>query len=245
MNTLKSFDWFGLAPYGVGSPPALVLAINLYKGIMGAIDPQFWPVAAFVSGIGIVFTIMVEARTYQALARAFAEREWKAAFGAAVGALIVSGMIIYGVYSGQNTKALISSTIFSAVCYSVIMILTYLDTVKVIRAEAVKVDTIKTDNQVKLIDAQKAAKEAEARIEHERTLQANAAARAAKAQAGQSAPSIGKTQVSSGQLDKTKLDWLREFMKNNPEKQSLADIVAADGCPFTSRETARKYRAAL
>lgn len=135
---MTKFNWLEIAPYGAGSPPALVLALNLYKSILTATSPDMWALAAFTALLGIVFTIAIEAGTYKALALAFASREWKAAGVAALGSVTMTALIVYGVYSGGNTRALITSSVAMVCGYVLIMVLTYMSKRETVAAEGLR-----------------------------------------------------------------------------------------------------------
>ncbi len=208
------------APYGAGSPPALVLALNLYKSILTATSADMWPLAALTAVLGVIFTIAIEAGTYKALALAFASREWKAAFIAAAGALTVTALIIFGVYSGAGTRALITSSVVMVAGYLVIMLNTYMIERK---AERVQADT----TSIALMGA-------ETRLQ-------NAKNRAAKL--GTIAPvQLSTVNVHAGQFqtDPAQVERIRAYWRANPGA-SLREAAAACGC---SPMTAKKYKGA-
>lgn len=202
---MKSFDWFGLAPYGAGSPPALVLSINLYNAVMTAVSPSLWFFGVLVAVLGVVGMMAVEIGTYKMLARAFANREWGAAFWAFVGACVVTGMIVFSVYSGTDTRALFTSTAVMLVGYLALMVREYMQSVSDLRALAKVAEIEKSDRQnaiitaqngakIKALELQLAAKRIDANI-------ANAKVREAKASRGQPAESLPKVSESFAPLD--------------------------------------------
>lgn len=219
----KKFDWFGLAPYGAGSPPALVMAINLYKSVMASIAPGLWPFGMLVAAVGVIGMMAVEVGTYKMLARAFADKEWKAAGFAFIGALLVTGMLVFSVYTGAETRSLLSSTAVMLVGYLALMVREYLETTKVNRNAVLDVE----------IERQRAEAErlkAEAEVERQRTAQARANARAVKAGQGGQASAVRRTAgQSSGQLDEEKVLATVAYLKTqaDPKTVSVRDLEAA------------------
>jgi low affinity Fe/Cu permease len=255
MKELMSFWVPILAPYGAGSPPAMVMYFYLYKSILTASgNPDLWVLAAIIALVGVVAMVGTEAYTYKTAARAFAEGEISAFLIALAGALLCSGTVIYAVFSGVNPQALIASVIFSVVLYATLANNTYLSTRQAITIRDGEKDAQKNDKQLEFIKAQSdgeieklrtLAKTEEAKASGER-----AKARAAKASTGQITASTGQTgqngQDGKPELDPLKLAWVRTFYADpNNSGKAAAAMVGVLGCPFTSRETARKYKAAL
>lgn len=184
LTWLSSFD---SSPYLAGSPPALVMGINLYKSVITAVGADWWFAAGAVGLLGVVGIISVEMNTYKMVARAFAEQQWGVLKFVVGFGLIITGMTIYAVYSGHDTRALVTSSVAMVIGYAALMAKTYMDTIKARKEDQLEAQTIETRNQVALL-------EAKAKIEREKHLQANAEARRAKA-----AASGGQSPVSGGQ----------------------------------------------
>jgi hypothetical protein len=147
---MKAFDWFSFAPYLAGSPPALMLALNLYKSVASVIDARLWIVAVLVAAVGVVGMMSVEIGIYKMLARAFADGAWKISGIALAGALVVTGLIIFTVYTGANMRSMFSSTLVMLVGYLAIMVREYLETRNRQAAKAVNEKLSVLDAETKL-----------------------------------------------------------------------------------------------
>jgi hypothetical protein len=213
---MSKFDWFGLAPYGAGAPPALVLSINLYKSVMTVVDRTLWPVAALIAAIGVIGMMAVEIGTYKMLARAFAQQEWKAALFALFGALTVTGMVIFSVYSGADTRSLFSSTAVMVVGYVAIMVREYLGTKDQAKQTAINM-------QISLINAEKN--------------KINAETRKARAD-GLVHVDKSQTKAIAEKLSEEKIDIIREYWRTYPDS-NYRQVAQACGC---SPSTAGKYK---
>jgi len=192
-----NINTFSIAPYMAGSPPALVMGISLYKAIMASVGVEWQALAGLVGLMGVIGMLTVEKSIYESLARAFAEKQWGALKVAAAGALIVTGMFIYTVYSGNDTRPLISTSIATLVGWCALILKKYLDTVQEKQTEQLTAETVRTDNQAKILKL-------EADIERQKANTARAEARKAKASGGQSSgasggQSSGASGLSGGQ----------------------------------------------
>lgn len=227
-------DWFNIFPYGAGSPPALVLGLHLYTATVTATGEAFWPIAALVSSVGIVSMMGIEISTYKMLARAVAFREWAAAVLAFLGAVAVTGLIVFSVYTGADTKSLLSSTLVMLVGYLALMVREYLETnkrerqrVKDEKAEAVRIANEKlakeNDTRVAL---------AKIELSKERVI--------SKRGASQPVQVVSTVDVHAGQfkVNPETVEKLRVFWKDNPEA-SMRQAAQACGCSPT---TASKYK---
>jgi hypothetical protein len=216
--------WFVVAPYAAGSPPALVMYFFLYQSILSASgDNSFWPLAAIIALIGVVAMVGTEAYTYQTAARAFAEGEIRAFIIALAGALLCSGVVVYAVYNGVNTRALIASVIFSIVLYIALANNTYLDTVK--------------KNRLILVTEGTHEKELDIELEKQRASKARADARSAK-MGGVQRQTNGVQPQGRYTVDNEKVKRIQEYWDTHPNA-STRDAAKYCGC---SPSTAGKYR---
>lgn len=117
-------------PYAAGSPPAVVLGVNLYAAIINAAGSQFWWLALPVAFLGVIGMIATEVYTYQMAAEALAMKAWGAFLLALLGAAVCTGFVMFGVYSGANTRALISNTAIAIAAYLALVIKRYLNTIR-------------------------------------------------------------------------------------------------------------------
>jgi hypothetical protein len=217
LEIIKSVDWFGFAPYGAGSPPALVLALNLHRSILVATAGDFWLLAAFTAGFSVVFTITIEAGTYKALAQAIALGERKAAIIAAIGGVCVTLLIIFGAYNGAGTQALITSSLAMIAGYMVIMLRTYMLTRQAAKAKEITDEAQKNNQQLEFIKATNAG-EVEKLKMLAKTEEAKASGERAKARAAKA----GKVSEEKGKVSETfGGDWRalpqveKEYIRDN------------------------------
>lgn len=171
-------------PYAAGSPPAVVLGINLYAAIINAAGSQFWWLALPVAFLGVAGMIATEVYTYQMAAEALAVRAWGAFILALLGAAVCTGFVMFGVYSGANTRALISNTAIAIAAYLALAIKRYLNTIRNQKTET-------HDHELETLTAKR--------------LLTNAEARKAKAQAAQSKVAEENQKVS----ESFGTDWRR------------------------------------
>lgn len=148
------FTFNNVAPFGAGSPAALVLAVNLYHVILDALGTGWGWAAWIVAACSMATMIWIEATGYKQAARALALHEIKAAIWSVLAALFCSAMVVYGVWSGISTRALISSLGYSVAGYILIAIYAWMGTKQEMRREAVEVGAAQTQNQVALLQAQ-------------------------------------------------------------------------------------------
>jgi hypothetical protein len=143
-------------PYFAGSPPALVMSYSLFNAIVASTNREwYWWLFAFLGALaGVVGIIATEIYIYRNAARAFADREYKTMAIMALGGVIITAMMIYVVYTGKDTRSLITSSVATLVCYIALAGETYLDTKKNNQQGAVDTDTVQTQNQVSLLQAQ-------------------------------------------------------------------------------------------
>lgn len=217
---LTNINTFNAAPYMAGSPPALVMGINLYKAIVTAVGQEWWAAAIVVGLVGVAGMLTVEKSIYESLARAFAEKQWGALKAAAAGALIVTGMFIYTVYSGSDTRPLIATSIATLVGWCALILKKYLDTVQNKRAEELTEETVKTENQVKILQAQ-------AKVEAQKASAARAEARKAKMSgraSGLSGGQTGQSQCKPDILAKV-VEYLRS--QETPKKVTVRQLADA------------------
>jgi hypothetical protein len=231
---IAQLSWDKLFPFAAGSPPAVVMAFGLYRAI---IDAGAWDwLAGIVALVGVVAMIATESYTYQIAARAFAEGERRAFVVAGLGALACSAMVVYAVWNGQNTRALITAVVISIILYVSMANKTYLDTRKDGRLEVVTVQASQTAAQVDLLKAQ-------AEIERQKASAEKAKARAAKAATAQSKVTPEEPKVSESFAF---TDWRsvpqadREKIKSMTVKEIMATYKRSERTAQNWKENAEK-----
>lgn len=186
-----TFDLMKLTPYGAGSPPAVVLGFSLYKTVLSAAGADFAPLAAAVAIVGAISMVSGEIFAYRQVFKALAMRDLVAFLLSLAGALFCSMLVILAVYSGADTKSLLTAVMFSVAIYAMFGIDAYLKTRQEQRRE--KIDEM----------------DAERRLTNART-------RNAKASSGKT----GHVQPSSGQLDRLNPQLLaraKNWREANPD----------------------------
>lgn len=234
---LTQLSWDKLFPFAAGSPPAVVMAFGLYRAI---IDAGAWDwLAGIVALVGVVAMIATESYTYQIAARAFAEGERRAFVVAGLGALACSAMVVYAVWNGQNTRALITAVVISIILYVSMANKTYLDTRKDGRLEVVTVQASQTAAQVDLLKAQ-------AEIERQKASAEKAKARAAKVSSVGTSntpntpnkPANATKHAGQFKSDPAMVAKIEQFWHDNPSA-TLRDAAKACGC---APSTAGNYK---
>jgi predicted lipid-binding transport protein (Tim44 family) len=213
------------------------MAFGLYRAI---IDAGAWDwLAGIVALVGVVAMIATESYTYQIAARAFAEGERRAFVVAGLGALACSAMVVYAVWNGQNTRALITAVVISIILYVSMANKTYLDTRKDGRLEVVTVQASQTAAQVDLLKAQ-------AEIERQKASAEKAKARAAKVSSVQPSntpntankPANATKHAGQFKSDPAMVAKIEQFWRDNPSA-TLRDAAKACGC---APSTAGNYK---
>jgi hypothetical protein len=227
-----------IAPVLAGTPPAFILAVQLYKSVaqaLGIADVSFWSVfPGLLAAAGMGGMIWVELQTYKTAARAFALRELGPFIVATLGALTLSGFVIFAVYIGAETKSLATSTIGMIIGYLIIAVNEYMHERK-IKAEKDKADRHqRTQDEISLIKAQAEAQALIAQAEAEKLraekLLTNAEARKAVVSAGQTPLSGGQARTRrTDSLDPIILFAVTDYLRKspNPASVSLRELEAA------------------
>lgn len=219
------------------APAAVVIGIRLYQQVVAASSSDWWLVAGITAVIGCVGTMGIEITTYEMAGKAFAQREFKAAFLAVLLAITCSALVVYAVWSGDNSRSLVTVIVVSIIGYVTKSIYDYLQSRKKENAQAyaqgVQLQVSQTNNQVALLQAQAA-------LEHEKTLQARADARKAKAEQG-AVRSVRQRTKPNRELDAERLALFAASYKKHPE-WTIRQHGAA--CGVASSDTASRYLAA-
>jgi len=222
-----------LLPIFAPAPAGLVIAIRLYQEILAAVgvNDVFWQgIAAVGATVGMVGMIGAEMYAYKQAGIAIAERQVGAAVVAFVAAVVCSTLIIWAIGTGANTRPLIVAVIIAIAAYVVLAVRDFMA-----RKKAIKQD------QAARVDAQNGQV---LELEKQKTKQANAAARLAKAQGGAAVVRPVSIEHTEQVLDEKTLSHARIFFTANP-KASARAWLKSDGCPVKSPETASKYRKAV
>jgi hypothetical protein len=226
-----------IAPVLAGTPPAFILAVQLYKSVaaaLGIVGVSFWSVfPGLLAAAGMAGMIWVELQTYKTAARAFALRELGPFIVATLGALTLSGFVIFAVYIGAETKSLATSTIGMIIGYLVIAVNVYMNERRE-KAEQVQSDALRqTETQIALVKAQTEATQAEAEKLRAEKLLANAEMRKAAVSGvsgGQNAQSDGQERTHhTPRLDPTILSAVSDYLRraSDPSAVSLRELERA------------------
>jgi len=218
-----------LLPIAAPAPPAVIMGIMLYNEIIGASSPAWWAIAGIASLLGVVGMIGVEMYSYKQTMIAFARRETPAMIAALLGALLTSGLIIAAIYRSENSRPLVASVLIAIVGYIALSVRDYMATRQQAQNEHVAEANRETDNQIRLLDAQR-------RL-------TNAEARRGKVSSGRPVLSTGQT-GQTGQLDKAILKIARDWFAAHPGA-SARDWLRDPSCPVKSPTTASNYKKAV
>lgn len=206
MNLLK------LAPYAAGSPPAVVLGFSLYNSVLSVAGPGFEWLAAIISVVGVIGMMTAEIYTYRQAARAIAVGEVQAFLLMLGGALVCSGLIVFAVYNGANSKSLISSVVVAVILYAAFAVDAFL-----------KEREADRDRKLKYIKAQSSLERAKARQVE--------AVRPKTEQAEQKHERYER-------LNHERLTIVRNYMRSN--KNATVRQVC-EHCKISSTDTASRY----
>ncbi len=209
------------------APPAVVIGIRLYDEIIKASSPDWWIIASLAACLGMVGIIGAEMYSYKQAAIAFAEGERKPAILAFIGGLICSILVIFAIYTSENSRPLVTAVVVAIVAYIIKAISDYIATTRKKRAQEYA-QSVQIKNQDNEADLRR--RELDLQIERERRLQALADARRAKAETGQFRK---VSDVSTGQPDSLDPDKLQSTIRYlsqqaEPEKVSVRDLEAAN-----------------
>jgi hypothetical protein len=112
-----------LLPFFAPAPAGVVIGIRLYAEIMTAIGGTpsiIWQIIAFAAAfVGCMAMILAEMYSYKQAALALAEQEIGAAVLAFVLSLVCSGLIVYAVYTSEDSRPLISAVAIAIIAYAV------------------------------------------------------------------------------------------------------------------------------
>jgi hypothetical protein len=233
-----------ILPIIAPAPPAVVIGIRLYEEIIHASSLDWWPVASLAAFLGMVGIIGAEMYSYKQAAIAFAEGERNPAILAFLGGLLCSGLVIYAIYTSENSKPLVTAVIVAIVGYVVKAITDYIATMRAKRAKeyAQSCQTKSMDN-----DADIRKREIDLQIAREERLRALADARSAKTASGGQSANVRRT--ATGQrtaLDPVKLRDTVAYLKQRPDPVavSVRDLESAN-LGYKKTQAAEYKQAAL
>jgi len=222
-----------IIPIIAPAPPAVVIALQLYDEVQKATNnPDWWALAALAAVLGMVGTIGAEMLAYKKALQALAERELAAALVALVGALVVSGLIVWAIWRSEDSRPLVVAVLVSIVGYLIGAIGDYLNGKKARRQSSV-------DNSL-------AQTKAQAELEQARAKRAAAEARRAKFESGTgrvSSVSTGQMDTEAVDLDPDLLAKARAFFDANPEASARAFAAHAEVSPTTASKYKKKVNA--
>ena len=205
-------------PIFAPAPAGMVIAIRLYQEILSAVGThdQPWPfLAGLCAIVGMIGMIGAEMYAYKQAGIAIAERQMAAAVVALLAAVVCSLLIIWAIGTGANTRPLIIAVIIAIAAYVVLAVKDYR-----VRKNAVRQDAIaRVDTQNEQV----------LQLERQKTNQANAAVRLAKAgSAPVQAVRDVREQTNSRSLALEKVEEIRAYQTANPTK-TVRDVSAACG----------------
>jgi len=232
-------------PIAAPAPAGVVIAAQMYTEVYRALGSPALPAAplsfsalpfVLVSGLALIGAVLGcvamiggEMLTYKYALTALADGEKKAAVLMGILAVLCTGLVIWTIYRSDDSRPLISAVAVSVVLYIMSATRDYLLRLK--------------KNKAQGIFAAQANKSHELSMEKERTKQAAAAARLAKAENVHPVSSVS-TEQNEQALDEKTLESARAFFSANP-KASARAWLKSDGCPVKSPETASKYKKAV
>jgi len=213
-----------LVPFGTPAPSAFVMGISLYNYMANALSKDFaWLVLPIViagilgmEGVGGMSSILVS--------RAYVIKKWDIMGMAIVAVFGYAAFVAIGIYTGNDSVPLLMTVAMTLLGYGVMALF------EGMQAEGEKVQAViaTTQSETERLEAQRKLTNSQIRL-------------AKTSSVVQSVSSLSSGQ--SGQLDPAKLAWVKAYCDDPLHKgHSLETMVAAPGCPFSSRETARKYR---
>jgi hypothetical protein len=229
-----------ILPIIAPAPPAVVIGIRLYEEIIHASSLDWWPVASLAAFLGMVGIIGAEMYSYKQAAIAFAEGERNPAILAFLGGLLCSGLVIYAIYTSENSKPLVTAVIVAIVGYVVKAITDYIATMRTKRAKEYAQRSMDNDADIRK-------REIDLQIAREERLRALADARSAKTASGGHPANVRRT--ATGQrtaLDPVKLRDTVAYLKQRPDPVavSVRDLESAN-LGYKKTQAAEYKQAAL
>jgi hypothetical protein len=236
-----------LTPLG----PAAVLVQGLHDGLtIAGMDSGFAWFPAIMSGTGMELTgFLASKMTVQAIKNS----DWRSAAFAAVGIVGYIWFAVSGIANVPNSAMFRAFVGMSTIAYFVYAVYEYITTKGQKDIIAQERAIAERKKQLDLKEAEQKAeieyRERLAKIEADKQKAEHQARldgiRLAKVTTGQKPASSGRP-VDKSSLDPAVLAWVRTFYADPRNSgKAAAAMVGVAGCPFTSRETARKYKAAL
>lgn len=226
MSTIHEIQAWA-APVLAPAAPATLLANSMYLGMTadGVTNAVALSVAVGAA-IGTEFTGAIAAR---AGVEAYRKRKPVHMWLAIGASLIYALFVIYGISSVEHSQAFAGSVFISLIAYLGVAIYNDLREDEAEKAREDEREIAKTKAQVDLINAEKNRQNA-----------MNRGAKLSTLSNGQN----GQVGQAAEYFDPDKIAWMTDYLKRNEgQKISTVDIVGEPGCPFTSRQTANKYRA--
>lgn len=226
MRNLEQF-----IPYGAGSPPAVVLGFTLYQQVLSVAGDGFAWLASIIAVVGVAAVMSGEIYAYKSAFRAFAIGERRAGFASFIAAALTTALVGYGVWSGQNSRALITTLAASVLIYLVFGFVQYVNTKAAERERAQKGTEQATSAHLEELGIQ-------AKIAAEQAKIARAEARKAKLD---KLSTVQQTvQSKMDRLDTPKIRAIKATWAEHPDWSSRQVAEAAKCSPMT----ALKYKEA-
>ncbi len=225
------------APILAGTPPAFILSVQLYKSvaaILGIVGLDWYSIIpGILAAVGMAGMVWVELKTYKTAAEAFAQNEIGPFIVSAICAVTLSGLVVFAVYIGADTKSLLTSTVGMIIGYIVIATRQYMATRKEKAVNDLQSETAKTANQIALLNAQANANKVNAAAE---TQVLKARANLAGVEGVQPVQSVSTVQLDK--MDTPKARKVKAWFAANPGK-SARDCAKA---LTISQTTASRYK---
>lgn len=214
-----------LAPF----PPAVVIGLQLYDEVMvAAADPFWWWLAALAAFVGTIGTIGAEMLAYKQALKALAERELLPFLLSALGALAVSGLIVWAVWRSDDSRPLVVAVLVAIVGYLVSAVNDYLIAKKERREKA-------NENQARSMDYN-------LKIEQERTKQARAAARSVRPVRVEGEQDEQDERKPNSRLNPERLSAVSAYLSEH-SGASVREVMQA--CHISSSDVASRYMKAV
>ena len=235
-----------ISPWTAPMPSAATVAVVLYTSLSALMHP----VLAFIfAGMGMIGMESSGGLMFTLGARALVYRRWEVMAAAIVGALCYVGIVIWTIYTSNETRAIVGSVLVTIITYLGVGLYEYLRESdkqrNQIKAERLEETQSAADAALKIAEAEKIKSQARALELDAQTKQINAQTKQIKASSLSSGQMDTATEHMDGRkvsaLNSELLEAVREFCNNNPDC-SGRDIAKA---LKISPTTANKYKAAL